>query len=85
MSIRVGQPVQYTNSDGNVRAAVVIATNDSVPAESGVQPSAGYAHLVVWSLSMGPIYRMDVPERTVAESIPDYTVDGRLIGFIQEV
>lgn len=83
-TFKVGQPVRYISSSGYVKAGQIIATHESIHPDGGViQPQQGHAHLVVWGLATGPIYRPDIPVREVAESIPDYTVEGQLVGFFE--
>lgn len=82
----VGLPVLYINTEGHERAATIIGTHDSIEIANGrvPQPEQGYFHLVVFSFS-GPMYKLDVPHEAVAQTIPDHTIEGKLVGYIKGV
>jgi hypothetical protein len=88
--VRTGQTVAYTDTQGNVKAAVVIGDHDSIhdPAEGEEvvipRPAEGYVHIYVFGFT-GLVARTDVPVREIAETIPDYTIDGKLVGFVEAV
>ena len=88
MDIKPGTSGTYTSSTGHQKAAIVIATHDSIDPEGGIlQPSEGHVHIVIYAFTADPahpwITRPDVPLREVAESIPDFTIDGQLVGFFE--
>lgn len=98
MTYKVGQTVQYVDTQGHVKAAIILVTHDSVPANSFdddgevedtqvIQPSEGFVHIAIFGLT-DPFHtqpRPNVPTREMAESIPDYTIEGQLVGFVQAV
>lgn len=88
MTIRPGTSGTYVASNGYQKAAIVVATHDSVePDTDMIRPPEGHVHLVIYAVSADPMHpwitRPDVPLREVAESIPDYTIDGKLVGFFE--
>lgn len=89
MTIRPGTIGTYVSSGGYEKAAIVVATHDSVePGTIMIQPALGYVHLVIYSVMADPMHpwitRPDVPLREVAETIPDFTIGGKLVGFFEE-
>lgn len=87
MSVRVGTTGVYVSTNGHEKAAQVIATHESVSAEGDVlQPPEGHVHVVIFALTaQHHIVRVDVPLRETAESIPDYTIDGKLVGYFEAI
>ena len=64
--LRLGQSVEYRDSEGRLKAAIVTATPESIDGrdnQSGVTaPAAGCAHLTVFSFTGGVYTRHDIPE-----------------------
>lgn len=84
--VQVGQPGYYVDSRGRQKAAVVLYTHDSVDTEGQIiQPQVGHVHIRIDTLINGFEYRSDIPLREVAETIPDYTVEGKLVQYFQSV
>lgn len=89
MSYEVGQSVQYIDTSGRQKAAIIIATHDSIEEPdpndeiSVIRPGVGFVHLAIFGI-VDPFHtqpRPNVPTKEMAESIPDYTVDGKLVGY----
>lgn len=83
MNIPVGTPGQYIDTKGRVKAAVVIATHDSIE-ESDVliQPQEGFVHIAIYGLiDIHQDKRADVPLKATAEGIPDYKLGDKLVGY----
>lgn len=87
--LRIGQTVQYTNTSGLKKAAIVIATpEESTPGTELPIPSEGFVHIVMYGFSDPAhpwIPRADIPLRETAEAIPDYTIEGVLVGYVEAV
>jgi hypothetical protein len=82
----VGDPVRYfSEKSARQKLAFVSHTHDSVEDDAPIdRPEPGFAHLVVWNLSVQHFVQYaNVPVRSMAESIPDYTVEGKLVGFFE--
>ena len=87
MTDLLGTTGTYVATNGYKKAAVVVATHDSIEPEGAViQPPEGHVHIVIFAFSdpLHPwIVRPDIPLREVAEAIPDYTVEGKLVGYFE--
>lgn len=85
MHVPVGITGTYTSTEGYQKAAIVVATPESVePGTSLPQPPEGHVHIAIIGFNdpMHPwLFRPDVPLRATAESIPDYSIEGKLVGF----
>lgn len=88
MNVRPGTTGTYVSSNGYEKAAMVVATHDSVDPDGVVmRPSEGHVHIVIYAFTADPMHpwvaRPDVPLRETAEAIPDYTIEGKLVGFFE--
>lgn len=89
MTIKPGTTGTYTASNGYQKAAMVVATHESVePDTAMIQPPEGHVHVAIFAFTADPahpwVVRPDVPLRATAEAIPDYTINGKLVGFFEE-
>lgn len=75
--IKLGTPVAYTATNGDVKLALVTATPETVTPNSAVpELSEGYLHLAVISPNGKQYARLSVPSAEAAAKIPDFAVDG---------
>jgi hypothetical protein len=74
-TLRLGQPVTYTDSRGYQKAAFVVGTSDSVqPGHDLPVPDEGHAHLAIFSPTGAVYARHNIPEAVDAFSTQAYTV-----------
>ena len=77
----IGEFVTYIDSKGHSKPALITGTPESV--QDGTElpvPSEGQLHLMIFSpISIYP--RFSVPSEAVANSIPDFTVEGLLTNY----
>lgn len=85
MDIKPGTTGTYVSTNGYQKAAQVIETQHSVdPDGELIQPADGHVHIVIWShTAQHYIVRPNVPLRAVAEELPDYFIDGKLVGYFE--
>jgi len=89
----VGETVQYVDTKGNVKAAIITATHDTIrdfdpelEEDQIIQPAEGFAHIAIYGLSdlFHTQPRAQVPFEETAQDIPDFTIDGELVGYIRK-
>lgn len=62
-TVKLGDQVEYRDSRGFTKLALVVGTADSIHGEGGVSaPGTGRAHLSIFSPNGNRYFRSDVPE-----------------------
>jgi hypothetical protein len=84
-NIKVGMSAQYVSTEGRPQPAQVLATRDTISDNDTSplpRPAEGHIHVMVFGLK-GIFGRLDIPLKETAEAIPDYTINGKLVGYVE--
>lgn len=81
--IRPGVSGTYVNDQGRQKAAMVLATKDSIEPNGDVVPlDEGYVHLIVFGFASA-VQRASIPLRETVENNDNYYIDGKLVGYFE--
>jgi len=83
--VKVGMAAQYVSTEGRPQPAQVLATRDTIAEDDTSplpRPGEGHIHIIVFGIT-GVYGRLDIPLKATAETIPDYTIEGKLVGYVE--
>lgn len=82
-TIRPGVCGTYVNDVGRQKAAMVLATKDSIePGGEVMELQEGYVHLIVFGFQSA-VQRASVPLRETVVDNNNYYIDGKLVGYFE--